>query len=310
MKVLVTGGAGFIGSHIVDLLVELGYEVIVVDNLSSGNSTFLPPNITFYKADIQSSILNEIFMKEKPAYVIHQAAQVDVSRSILDPSEDAENNVLGTVRLLSCCIKHNVQKIIYASSCAVYGETDDCSITESFPIKPLSFYGLSKYTPEVYIKLFHDLYGLPYTILRYANIYGPRQSPKGEGGVVSIFLKKLISKEAPAIFGNGEQTRDFVYVKDVAMANMLSLHKGENEILNISRNEKTSINQLYHMITSIVVSNPPSPFYQAPRKGDILYSKLDNAKAKRILGWEPKYNLMKGLQESYEYYLHEYTKES
>nr|WP_309101231.1 NAD-dependent epimerase/dehydratase family protein [Fredinandcohnia onubensis] len=301
MKVLVTGGAGFIGSHIVDLLVEQGYEVIVVDNLSTGHLTNLTPNARFYKADIRTSKLDDIFQQEKPAYVIHQAAQVDVSKSILDPSKDAEINILGTVRLLSCCVKYNVQKIIYASSCAVYGETDDCSITESFPIKPLSFYGLSKYIPEVYIKLFHELHRLPYTILRYANVYGPRQSPKGEGGVISIFFKKLISRESPSIYGNGEQTRDFVFVKDVAKANVLSLHKGSNEILNIGSNEKISINQLYQMITSITPNSPP--IYHSPRKGDILYSRLDNEKAKRVLGWEPSKPLLEGLKESYEFYL-------
>ncbi|MEH7380606.1 NAD-dependent epimerase/dehydratase family protein [Bacillus sp. JJ1533] len=302
MKVLVTGGAGFIGSHIVDLLVEQSYDVIVVDNLSTGYITNLPPNVTFYEADIRTNKIGDIFKQEKPDYVIHQAAQVDVSKSVLDPLTDAENNVLGTVRLLSCCIKHSVKKIIYASSCAVYGETNDCSINESFPIKPLSYYGLSKYIPEVYIKLFHDLHGLPYTILRYANVYGPRQSPKGEGGVVSIFFNKLISGESPTIYGNGEQTRDFVFVKDVARANVLSLHNGSNEILNISRNEKISINQLYRIISSIA-RNSPTPTYRDQRKGEILYSRLDNSKAKNVLGWNPSFDLFKGLTESYDFYL-------
>ena len=233
MKVLVTGGAGFIGSHIVDMLIEDGHEVIIIDNLSTGKKEFINKKATFYLLDINSPQLEQIFSKEKPEYVIHQAAQVDVALSIQDPVCDADSNILGTIRLLECCKKFKIRKIIYASSCAVYGETNDCSIHENFIVQPLSFYGASRYTSELYIQLNHKFSGTPYTILRYANVYGPRQTPKGEGGVIAIFMQKALKGEQPVIFGDGEQTRDFVYVKDVASANLSALKNGTNEIINI-----------------------------------------------------------------------------
>ena len=171
--------------------------------------------------------------------------------SIQNPVYDAEQNILGTIRLLNYCQKYNVKKVIFSSSCAVYGETADCSITESFPIKPLSFYGLSKSTAERYIQLFNNLNQVPFTILRYANVYGPRQTSKGEGGVISIFFEKILNGEAPFIYGNGEQTRDFIYVKDIARANVLAINKGTNEIFNIGCNTKTSVNELLKMMTAL-----------------------------------------------------------
>ena len=189
MKVLVTGGVGFIGSHIVDTLIEAGYKVVVVDNLSTGKKEYLNDKAMFYHIDLHSKQLEEVFAKELPDFVIHEAAQVDVSISINDPYYDAYSNILGTIYLLELSRKYHVKKIIYASSSAVYGETGDYSIQESSIIQPISFYGASKYTPEQYIQLYQKLYGLSYTIFRYANVYGPRQTPKGEGGVISIFVK-------------------------------------------------------------------------------------------------------------------------
>ena len=226
MKVLVTGGAGFIGSHIVDTLIESGYEVVVVDNLSSGKKEYLNDKAIFYDLDLHSKQIEDVFEKELPDFVIHEAAQVDVSISIHHPYFDAYSNILGTIHLLELSRKYHVKKVIYASSCAVYGETGDYSIQENSKIQPISFYGASKYTPELYIQLYQKLYGLPYTILRYANVYGPRQTPKGEGGVISIFVQKLLKNENLIIYGYGTQTRDFVYVKDVAHANLLVLTKG------------------------------------------------------------------------------------
>lgn len=301
MKVLVTGGAGFIGSHIVDVLVEKGYETVVIDNLSTGNKAFLPPEVTFYEVDISSDSFDNIFKKELPDMVIHQAAQVDVSKSIKQPSVDALSNIMGTILILEACKKYKVKKFIYASSCSVYGETGDVSIQELFPIKPISFYGMSKYTPEVYIKLFNEQFGLPYTILRYANVYGPRQTPKGEGGVVSIFFEKLMNQEPFVIFGDGHQTRDFVYVKDVAEANVLALQKGKNETINIGTNTKTSINELYSLFGK-VSSSLPTPHYSPSRSGDILYSRLDNRKAFELLGWKPITTLEQGLVQTYNYF--------
>jgi len=301
MKVLVTGGAGFIGSHIVDTLIESGYEVVVVDNLGTGKKEYLHHKAVFYHLDIHSKQLDDVFSKELPDFVIHEAAQVDVSTSINDPYYDAYSNILGTIHLLELCRKYHVKKIIYASSCAVYGEQGDYSIQESSVIQPISFYGASKYTPEQYIQLYQKLYGISFTILRYANVYGPRQTPKGEGGVISIFIQKLLKNENPIIYGDGTQSRDFVYVKDVAYANLLALTKGENQICNVSLNKKTSINELYLLI-SLIISHSSTPVNKPNRNGDILYSRLDNQKARELLEWKPKFDLFQGLKETKEFY--------
>ena len=301
MKVLVTGGAGFIGSHIVDTLIESGYEVIVVDNLSTGKKEYLNDRAIFYNLDLHSKQLESVFAKELPEFVIHEAAQVDVSISIHDPYFDAHANILGTIHLLELSRKYHVKKFIYSSSSAVYGETGDYSIQENSKIQPISFYGASKYTPEQYIQLYQQLYGLPYTILRYANVYGPRQTPKGEGGVISIFIQKLLKKENPIIYGDGTQTRDFVYVKDVALANLLALTKGENQIFNVGLNKKTSINELF-LLLSLLIPHSTTPIYKPFRSGDILYSRLDNQKAKELLGWQPKFDLFQGLKKTKEFY--------
>ncbi|WP_240502807.1 NAD-dependent epimerase/dehydratase family protein [Priestia aryabhattai] len=307
VKVLITGGAGFIGSHIVEKLLQEGYQVIVVDNLSTGNKSFLPKDIPLYTVDIQSSELHQVFKKEKPEIVIHAAAQVDVNSSINNPQNDASINILGTINLLNCCHKHKVQKIIYSSSCAVYGVTEDCSVNESFPISPLSFYGISKSVAELYMKAYHSLYNLNYTVLRYANVYGPKQSILGEGGVVSIFCKNILKKEDTIIYGNGQQTRDFVFVKDVAEANIRAITKGEQQIINIGCNKKTSIKELYQLLLSLnsILFTTQSPIYQPKRQGDILHSRLENTKAKIILNWEPNYTLREGLEETMNYYRNE-----
>ncbi|MBE3591900.1 MAG: SDR family oxidoreductase [Thermoanaerobacter sp.] len=301
MKVLVTGGAGFIGSNIVDLLIENGHEVVIVDNLSTGKEEFINKKAIFYKKDITDDDLYEIFEKEKPDYVIHQAAQIDVQKSIDNPVFDAKVNILGTVNLLKCCRKSGVKKVIYASSAAVYGNPEYLPIDEVHKINPISYYGISKHTPEHYFEVYRQLYGLKYTILRYANVYGIRQDPKGEGGVISIFIDKMLKGERPIIFGDGKQTRDFVYVKDVAKANLLALERGDNEVVNISTNKPTSINELVEMMNKIM-NTSLEPIYTEPRKGDIVHSYLDNKKALDVFGWKPEYSLEEGLKETIEYY--------
>ncbi|RLL46920.1 NAD-dependent epimerase/dehydratase family protein [Oceanobacillus piezotolerans] len=302
MKILITGAAGFIGSHIVDeLLTDNNYKLVVVDNLSTGNNN-IPTNTTFYHADITNhQEVENIFKKELPDFVIHQAGQVDVTTSILNPLHDASINILGTISLLTNSQKYSVNKFIYASSCAVYGETKNTNILEDTKASPLSFYGISKYTPEQYIALYNKIYGLPYTILRYANVYGPRQTIKAEGGVVAIFIDHLLNGKSPQIFGDGMQTRDFVYVKDVAKANHLALFKGGNQVINIGSNNQISINTLYSMICDLT-SSSNSPIYKPKRDGDIRYSQLDNTKAKQMLGWNPEYTLEEGLKETIKYY--------
>ena len=301
MNVLVTGGAGFIGSHIVDKLINEGLDVVVVDNLSTGKLENLNDKAKFYNLDITSEQLSNIFEKEKIDVVIHQAAQIDVQKSLQDPVYDSKVNINGTVNLLECCRKYNVRKVIYASSAAVYGKPNYLPIDEKHPIQPMSFYGISKFTPKSYLKIYKELYGLDYTILRYSNIYGPRQDSKGEGGVIAIFIDKLLNEQIPIIFGDGEQTRDFLYVEDVAEANFQAIFKGDGEVLNISTNTRISINQLYTELTKILQLDF-KPVYREARPGDILHSSLNNKKAIQTLNWQPKYTFSEGLLKTVSYY--------
>ena len=306
MNVLVTGGAGFIGSNIVDGLIEEGYNmnVVVVDNLSTGKREFVHNDAQFYELDINSSKLEEIIREENITHVIHQAAQIDVQKSIKDPEFDARNNILGMLNLLECCRSCNVEKIVYASSAAVYGDPDYLPLDEEHPIKAMSPYGISKHTPEHYLRMYKHLYNIDYTILRYSNVYGPRQDPKGEGGVVSIFVDRMLEGERPVIYGDGEQTRDFVYVGDVVKANIRALNNGDNELVNISCNTKDSVNDLFQYINEIL-SAEMNPVYESARDGDIRHSIMDNLRAKEILNWEPEYNLRSGLAETISYYARE-----
>lgn len=306
MNILVTGGAGFIGSNIVDLLIDNGYDVIVVDNMSTGKKENINKKARFYNIDITDDDLYKVFEDEKIDIVIHHAAQIDIQRSINDPVFDAKVNIVGTINLLECCIRYGIKKIVYASSAAVYGDPEYLGVDEEHKVNPISYYGISKHTPEHYIKVYNELYGLKYTILRYANVYGIRQDPKGEGGVISIFIDKMLNGERPVIFGDGNQTRDFIYVKDVAKANLLALEKGDNEIINISTNKATTINELVEIMNKFM-EEPLKPIYKEPRKGDILHSYLDNKKAKDVLGWKPDYELEDGLKETIEYYKLKYA---
>ena len=297
---LVTGGAGFIGSHIVDALVNKNYRVIVVDNLSTGNKENINRKAIFYEQDIRSD-LSEIFIKYNIDYVIHHAAQIDVQKSLNNPSIDSDINITGSINILSYAAKYNVKKVIYASSAAVYGKPDYLGLDEEHSVNPISYYGISKHTPEHYLKVFNELYNLDYTILRYSNAYGIRQEPKGEGGVISIFIDKCLKKEKLTVFGDGEQTRDFIYVDDIVQANLLAINNGDNEIINISCNTKTSINELIEIIRSLLDYSIDVE-YQSVREGDIKDSYLDNTKAKRILSWKPSYDLKTGLKKTIKYY--------
>jgi len=296
MRVIVTGGLGFIGSHLVDILVVHGHEVLIIDNLSSGNFKNRNPHAKFIEMDIRHPEINNIFEEFKPEIVYHLAAQIDVQKSISDPLMDANCNISGTISILECCRKSNVQKIIYASSAAVYGNPEYLPVDEKHPVKPLSFYGLSKFTPESYIQLYANQFEFKFTILRYSNVYGERQASNGEGGVVSIFTKLLKSGKTPIIFGSGEQTRDFVYVKDIASANLAAMTRGNNEVLNVSTNQPVSVNKLLQNLCYELRCDC-KPIYLDSRVGDILHSVLNNQKIIDILGWEPKYTLDQGLSE-------------
>lgn len=302
MKILVTGGAGFIGSNVVDELISVGHQVCIIDNLSTGKKDNLNEKAKFYNCDITNvNTLKLIFQEEKPEVVYHFAAQIDVQTSLKEPAFDANVNIVGTINILECCREYEVKKIIYPSSAAVYGNPKYLPIDENHSIEPISFYGISKHTPEHYIKTFCDLHEIKYTIFRYANVYGIRQDPKGEGGVVSIFIDKFLNNESPTIFGNGEQTRDFIYVKDIAKANLIALNRGDNKIINISANVPITVNKLFNTMKNLLSIDIEATYSEA-RKGDILYSYLNNNFAREILDWQAEYDLENGVKETIDYY--------
>ncbi len=302
MKFLVTGGAGFIGSNVVDGLIEAGYEVVVVDNLITGKRENVNPKARFYRVDITSPDLEEVFERERPDYVNHHAAQMNVRKSVDDPMYDARVNVLGSVNLLELCRRYEVKKVIYASTGgAVYGEPLYLPVDEDHPVNPLSPYGVTKHTVEHYLYFYGANYGLRYTILRYPNIYGPRQDPHGEAGVVAIFTEKMLRNERPTIFGDGTQTRDYVYVGDVVTANLLAIDKGDGEIYNVGTGVETSVNELFELLREAVGVNL-EPIYGERRLGEVYRIAITNDKIYRDFGWKPQTPLKEGLFKTIEYY--------
>lgn len=301
MKILVTGGAGFIGSHVVDLLVESGHRVAVVDDLSTGRFENINPGVNFYRVSIEDTGIAEVVERERPRVVLHQAAQVDVQCSLRDPLADAKTNIMGVINLLEACRRFNVSKVVYASSAAVYGNPVSLPVDETHPIVPQSPYGASKYISEHYLRIYSELYGVRHTVLRYANVYGPRQDAAGEGGVVAIFVDRFLKGEEPKIFGDGEQTRDFIFVKDVAAANAAAIDKGDGMVLNVSTGARLSVNSLFEAIKK-AAGSPLDPVYCPPRPGDIAHSCLSNKRAAEALGWRPVYSLKEGIRETVEFY--------
>jgi UDP-glucose 4-epimerase len=303
MRVLVTGGAGFIGSHVAEHLLAGGHEVAVVDALSSGRRENVPEGARFYEADVRGGC-REVFEEFAPEALCHQAAQINVRRSVAEPDFDAEVNVLGTVRLLQNCVEHGVRKVVFASSGgAIYGEQESFPATEDHPQYPISPYGVSKLAGEHYLHFYNARYGLGYAALRYANVYGPRQDPHGEAGVVAIFCDNLARGERSTIDGTGEQTRDYVYVGDVARANVLAL---ENDVLpggayNIGTAIETSVNRLYEILAEASGKDLP-PEHGPARPGEPTRSCIDPAKAGRLLGWRPEVDLSSGLCTTLEHF--------
>ncbi|MEY8764353.1 MULTISPECIES: NAD-dependent epimerase/dehydratase family protein [Clostridium] len=295
MKVLVTGGAGFIGSHIVDMLIDNDYEVCIVDNMSHGEKQNINSKAKVYKVDIRSPKLKEVFQIEKPDYVIHEAAQICVNNSLINPLEDADINIMGTINILESCKTVNVKKIIYPASAAIFGNPKYLPIDEKHPLDMISPYGVSKHTVEHYLNVYKYLYGIDYICLRYSNVYGPRQDSSGEGGVVSIFFDRLKKGKTPVIYGNGKQIRDFVYVEDVARANMMSLESHKSGMYNVCTNVKTTVNKLLECIEKILNVNV-QPIHLESRKGDIRDSYMSYDKIYEELGWKPKYKLDMGIR--------------
>lgn len=299
MKILVTGGAGFIGSHVVEKLVQENCQVVIVDNLSTGLMENVHKAAKFIKMDIRSHQLLELFMEEKFDYVVHLAAQTMVHKSLEMPDYDCDVNISGTVNLLEACRKTNVKRIVFSSTAAVYGDVTALPVLETSPLMPASFYGLSKLTCENYMALYRKLYGLDYIVLRYANVYGERQGDGGEGGVISIFTRKIHQGEPVVIFGDGTQTRDFIYVGDIAAANyqaLLTVHGGN--IYNVSTQTEITVNQLIESMGE-VAGKAVAKIYSEPREGDIYKSSLSNENATECLDWRPVMSLREGLARTY-----------
>jgi UDP-glucose 4-epimerase len=302
MKVLVTGGAGFIGSNVVDLYIERGYDVVVVDNLSTGRESNLNPRAKLYKLDIRSSEITEVFERELPDYINHHAAQIDVRRSVTEPIFDADININGSINLLENARRVGVRRFIYISSGgAVYGEPEYLPCDEAHPINPICPYGASKHVVEHYLYMYKEIHDLDYSVLRYANVYGPRQDPLGEAGVVAIFTGKMLAGEQVVINGDGEQTRDFVYVGDCAAANLM-VTEGENVsgIYNLGSGVATSINEIFSTLKDVTAYQNP-PIHGPAKLGETRHIYLTAEKAKQELGWQPTIGLLDGLERTVEY---------
>ena len=331
--VLVTGGAGFIGSHIVDLFIENNYKVVIVDDLSSGREENINKKARFYKLNITDQKgLTEVFKQEKPDYVCHEAAQISVSFSVRDPLFDAQTNIFGSLNLLQCCVNHQVKGIVFASSGgAIYGEPEHFPISEDYPFRPQSPYGISKVAIEYYLDFYKKNYNLDYVSLRYGNVYGPRQDPYGEAGVIAIFIEKMLKGEIPTINGDGEYIRDYIYVEDVAQANLLALQnmvksskvvreiekakekakekekvaeikaKSEPEIelngFNLGIERGVSVNEIFYILKEIIKFPHPA-HYGPPRAGDLRKNILDCHLIKDVLGWQPQFDFSAGLEKT------------
>jgi len=302
-KILVTGGAGFIGSHVVDLFIAKGYEVVILDDLSTGRASNLNPQAKFYQMDIRSPEVRDLFAAEKPDFISHHAAQMDVRRSVAQPLFDADVNVLGSINLIECAKEFGVKHFVYISTGgAVYGEPERLPCDESHPINPICQYGASKHTVEHYLYMYHVNYGLNYTVLRYPNVFGPRQDPHGEAGVVAIFTGKMLSGQPVTINGDGEQTRDFVYVGDCAYANYLAVtvdHKPG--IYNLGWGRPTSINEICFTLAKVTAYEHPVQYGPA-KVGETRHIYLDATKAGMDLGWTPTLTLEKGLEKTVSYF--------
>lgn len=302
MKVLVTGGAGFIGSHVVDTFIASGHEVVVVDDLSTGRPGNLNPQARFYRIDIRDSALLDIFEQERPELVSHHAAQMDVRKSVIDPLFDSDVNVRGSLNVLECARKSGARKILYISTGgAVFGEPEYLPCDERHPINPVCQYGVSKHAVEHYLYVYKYLYGLDYTVLRYPNVYGPRQNPQGEAGVVAIFVGKMLTGAAVVVNGTGQQERDFVYVTDCAQANLLASQLGSGQIYNLGLGQGVSVNEIFSQLKSLT-HYQLEPANGPAKAGETFKIYLDSRCIQKELGWRSQVSLTEGLAKTIEYF--------
>lgn len=300
-KILVTGGAGFIGSNVVDVYINAGHEVTIIDNLSTGNKDFINPKADFIEMDICDKDIKKVFRDKKFDIINHHAAQIDVRKSVEEPMFDANVNILGSINLIENARLNNCEKFIFISSGGVmYGESEYPK-DETTPAVPMSPYGITKRTVEHYLRFYSQAYGMKYTIFRYGNVYGPRQNFKGEAGVVAIFSYAMLNNKPVYIFGDGEQIRDYVFVEDIAKFNLKVLDKGENEIINIGTEKTTSVNELFEILADFY-GYKNKPEYKEKRSGEIQKSQLDVTKLKNIFGEKCDYDVKNGLTKSVEFY--------
>jgi len=302
-KILVTGGAGFIGSHVVDLFVQRGDQVVIIDDLSTGRASNLNPAAKFYQMDIRDPKLGEVFRTEKPDYVSHHAAQMDVRRSVAEPIFDASVNILGSINLIEFAKEFGVKRFVYISTGgAVYGEPERVPCEESDPVNPICQYGASKHTVEHYLFMYYVNYGLKYTVLRYPNVFGPRQDPQGEAGVVAIFTGKMLAGQSVTVNGDGEQTRDYVFVSDCAAANSMAVTVDHQPgIYNLGWGRPTSVNDIFSSLARIIDYSQPANHGPA-KVGETRHIYLNASKAKKDFGWSPTVTLEDGLKRTVEYF--------
>ena len=301
MRITVTGGAGFIGSHLVDRLIEDGHTVQVIDNLYTGNKEFVHSKAQFIELDIRDPKLYSVLEEFRPDYIFHEAAQTEVSTSMSDPMLDCDINLMGLINLLNAAVKLDIKKFLMPSSAAVYGNLDTLPLNENMIGNPSSFYGLTKLTTEHYLRIYHEAFGLPYVCYRYSNVFGPRQGNGGEGGVISIFAKAIVQDSPIIIYGDGKQTRDFIYVDDVVEANILGMQHQVIGIYNVSTGISSSVNLLVDEFRNIS-GKDIEVVYDKPRLGDIRDSVLATGKSEKGLLFTAKYNLHDGLIKTYEYF--------
>jgi UDP-glucose 4-epimerase len=302
MKIVVTGGAGFIASHIVDAYVAAGHDVVILDNLSSGKRENLNPQARLVQLDVQDPAIADLFARERPEVLNHHAAQIDVRRSVADPVFDARTNLLGLLNLMEHGRQHGLRRVVLASTGgAIYGEQEQFPAPETHPLAPLSPYGVAKLASERYLYFYHATYGIPYLACRYGNVYGPRQNPHGEAGVIAIFIEKMLRDEQAIINGDGEQTRDYVYVGDVVRANLAALQSDYCGALNFGTGRETDVNTLFRLLRDLCGSKHPEQHGPA-KPGEQRRSVIDASNAARLLGWRAATPLADGLRETVEWF--------
>ncbi len=302
MKILVTGGAGFIGSHVADALLKTGHEVHIVDDLSAGKERNVNPAAQFYRLDIRSEDAADLVREHRYDVLVHHAAQMDVRRSVADPSFDADVNLRGFLNLMEAGRTAGLQKVIFASTGgAIYGEPEYVPQDERHPLRPVSPYGITKLATEKYLHFYEVEYGIPHVALRYGNVYGPRQNPHGEAGVIAIFIERLMTARQPVIYGDGEQTRDYVYVADVVRANLAALEYDKSGIFNVGTSVETNVNHLFQTLRDEIAPEIPEK-HESSRPGEQQRSVLDFALAHRELGWSPEVTVDDGLLRTVEWF--------